>query len=272
MTAAGVSEMHRLGHAARRRTAVVLGTNETASAVAVFLHRAGYSVILSQDDDHPVLRRKMSFYDGLFGETVKLEQIQAERADNGVQLANALRHSGLVQVTWLGLPDLMPIGPLDLLVYARLQPWRLRPDLRRLARFSIGLGAGFVAGANCDAAIDAPDFSALDACCCALAPRAGRWRGSLEIGTPVRSGMVVGTLDNEPQRAACAGVLRGVVRDGQAVTTGTTLLEIDPRGRHAQWSGIDDGNRAAARALMRALETPQRPCHDFSAAVVPFPA
>lgn len=248
--------MQRSDHAARRRTAVILGTNETASAIAVVLHRAAYNVVMSQDDDYPVLRRKMSFYDALFNESAKLEQIRAERADNGVQIANALRHSDLVQVTWLGLPDLMPAGPIDLLIDARLQPWRVRPDLRRLARFSVGLGAGFVAAANCDAAVEVPDLGMLDAHCCTAAARGGRWHCALQIGEPIRCGMVVGHLDDNALRAPCAGVLRGVVRDGQAVAAGTTLLEIDPRGRHAQWSGIDDGNRAVARALMRTLETP----------------
>ena len=81
--------------------------------------------------------------------------------------------------------------------------------------------------------------------------------------------MVVGYLDDNALRAPCAGVLRGVVRDGQAVAAGTTLLEIDPRGRHAQWSGIDDGNRAVARALMRTLETPL--IHDAAAPVQAVP-
>lgn len=266
--------MQRPGHAARRRTAVILGTNETASAVAVFLHRASYHVVLSQDDDLPVLRRQMSFYDALFNDPAKLEQIGAQRADNGVQVANALRHSGLVQVTWLGLPDLMPVGTIDLLIDARLQPWRVRPDLRRLARFSVGLGAGFVASVNCDAAIEVPEQSAFDAHCCAAAPRGGRWHCALPIGTPVCGGMTIGLLDNAVIRAPCAGVLRGVVRDGLAVAAGTTLLEIDPRGRHAQWSGIDDGNRAVARALMQTLEAPSREVTATERAepVVRFPA
>lgn len=262
--------MQRQGNAGMARTAVVLGTNETASAVTVFLHRAACQVVLSQDDDHPVLRRKMSFYDALFGEPAQLEQVRAERADNGVQIANALRHSGLVQVTWLGLPDLMPVGPIDLLIDARLQPWRVRPDLRRLARFTIGMGSGFVAGVNCDAAMGAEQLGTLDKRWCTVAPCAGRWRCTLEIGTPVASGMVVGMLEGEPQRAPCAGVLRGVVRDGQSVAAGTALLEVDPRGRHAQWSGIDDANRAAARALMRCLEAPAQASGRLM--VVPFPA
>jgi hypothetical protein len=33
-------------------------------------------------------------------------------------------------------------------------------------------------------------------------------------------------------------------------------MEIDRRGRHAQWTGIDDHSRAVAKAVLRALKLP----------------
>jgi hypothetical protein len=50
--------------------------------------------------------------------------------------------------------------------------------------------------------------------------------------------------------------LRGIVRDGSEVPAGVKLLEIDPRGRHAQWTGIDDRGRTIAKAVMTAIGTP----------------
>jgi len=41
--------------------AVILGTDEIASAVAVNLYRSGYCVVLSHDPLPPVIRRKMAF-------------------------------------------------------------------------------------------------------------------------------------------------------------------------------------------------------------------
>jgi hypothetical protein len=249
--------MPRSADAGKGLTAIVLGTNEIASAVGVFLHRVGYGVVLSQDDDHPVLRRKMAFHDALFGDTVKLDEVRAERADNGMQIFNALRHFRLVQVTWLGLPDLLPVGSIDVLIDARLQAQYRRPDLRGLARFSIGLGPGFVAGGNCDAAVVVPAaICAIDPASIVSALHAGRWHGHREIGAPVYRGEVIGDLSGDPQRASCDGVLRGLVRDGREVAAGITLLEIDRRGRHAQWTGIDDHSRAVAKAVLRSLKLP----------------
>jgi hypothetical protein len=249
--------MPRSADPGKGRTAIVLGTNEIASAVAVFLHRAGYCVVLSQDDDQPVLRRKMAFHDALFGDTVKLDEVYAERADNGMQIFNALRHFRLVQVTWLGLPDLLPVGIIDVLIDARLQAQFRRPDLRRLARTSIGLGPGFVAGRNCDTAIEvAAATCAIDPASIVSALHAGRWHGHRDIGAPVRRGEVIGDLSGDPQRARCDGMLRGLVRDGRDVAAGTTLIDIDPRGRHAQWTGIDNHGRAVAKAVLQALKAP----------------
>ena len=50
--------------------AVILGTNEIASAVAVNLYRGGSSVVLSHDPLPPVIRRKMAFHDALFDDPV----------------------------------------------------------------------------------------------------------------------------------------------------------------------------------------------------------
>ncbi|OYX84800.1 MAG: hypothetical protein B7Y75_04260, partial [Azorhizobium sp. 35-67-5] len=49
----------------RAPVAVVLGTNDVASAVAHRLFNAGYGVVLSRDPGQPVLRRSMAFDDAL---------------------------------------------------------------------------------------------------------------------------------------------------------------------------------------------------------------
>ena len=65
--------------------AVILGTNEIASAVAVRLHRAGFRMVLSHDPLPPVIRRKMAFHDALFDDAVAVEGIAARRADTGAR-------------------------------------------------------------------------------------------------------------------------------------------------------------------------------------------
>ncbi|MFX9246830.1 hypothetical protein ABTN73_20330, partial [Acinetobacter baumannii] len=55
-----------------------------------------------------------------------------------------------IAVTRLGVPELIVIGSIDALIDARMHKHALKPDLRNLARVTVGLGPGFTVGQNCD--------------------------------------------------------------------------------------------------------------------------
>ncbi|WP_454915270.1 xanthine dehydrogenase [Xanthobacter sediminis] len=269
--------MSETRHGDRRRTptfAVILGTNEIASAVAVHLHRSGYGVVLSHDPVPPVIRRKMAFHDALFDDQVEVDGVFATLVDSGMEIRGALNRRDGVMVTNLGLLDLIVIGAIDLLVDARMNKYQVTPDLRRLAALTIGLGPGFSGGANCDVAIetrpgkegriiqygptDAPDGvaqplgnSRSERFVHTEVP--GRWHTAIEIGTRVYKDFLIGHLGNVPVRAPFDGVVRGVVRDGTEVPAGVKLLELDPRGRNADWTGLDARALIIAKAVTRAL-------------------
>ncbi|MDU3046924.1 MAG: xanthine dehydrogenase, partial [Bradyrhizobium sp.] len=84
-------------------------------------------------------------------------------------------------------------------------------------------------------------------------PHDGRWHTPVEIGTRIYKGFVVGHLSGVPVTAPYDGILRGIVRDGCDVAAGVALAEIDPRGRHAQWTGIDAQGQALAQATLAAI-------------------
>ncbi|ALK09142.1 xanthine dehydrogenase [Blastochloris viridis] len=258
----------------RRPLAVILGTNEIASAVAVFLHRQHYSVVLSYDPNPPVIRRGMAFHDVLYDDPCQLEGVVGQRAETWPELVYALSAPDAVAVTRLGLTDLIVHGQIAVLVDARMQKYAVTPDLRHLAGVTVGLGPGFRVGFNCDVAVetrpanngkvvDAGTTDAADGIPSLLgefgrerlvySDRAGRWRTAIEIGTRVFRGFTVGHLDGLPVAAPLDGMLRGVVRDGLLVPARTKLLEVDPRGRKARWTGIDERPRAIAFATLQAV-------------------
>ena len=90
----------------------------------------------------------------------------------------------------------------------------------------------------------------------------GRWNTAIEIGTRVFRNFVVGHLGHQAVRAPFDGVLRGIVRDGTEVPEGAKLLEIDSRGRHANWTGIDARGRSIADAVTQAVRLQTPPVHD----------
>lgn len=83
---------------------------------------------------------------------------------------------------------------------------------------------------------------------------AGRWHTALEVGTRVYKGLPLGQVDRQLVTAPMDGVLRGIARDDVLVPEGVKLIEIDPRGRDASWTGIDDRGAAIAEATLRAVQ------------------
>ena len=69
--------------------AIILGTNEIASAVAVKLRKAHFNVILSHDPYPPVIRRGMAFYDALFDDCAVIDGIEGQRAEKRRPLSRA---------------------------------------------------------------------------------------------------------------------------------------------------------------------------------------
>jgi hypothetical protein len=257
-----------------RPLAIILGTNEIASATAVRLAWERYLVILSHDPFPPVIRRGMAFYDALFGDRACVDGIAGERAETIVEIADAIGKPGCVAVTPLQLTDILPLRAPDVLIDARMQKHRVTPDLRGLSRLTIGYGPRFEVGRNCDIAVEThPKMTGRlieDGCSEPAdgAPRQlgragkerfvysdcrGSWRTPVDVGMQVFKGFEIGRLAGEIVQAPIDGFLRGIVRDGCLVPEGVKLLEIDPRGREAAWTGTDERGRAIAEAAMKAI-------------------
>jgi hypothetical protein len=270
--------------------AVVLGTNEIASAVAVALRRARYSVVLSHSPFPPVIRRGMAFHDALFGDPATVEEIEGVLAENAWSIAAAVARPRSVAVTPMPLNDLIGIRSPEIIVDARMQKHSITPDYRGLAKLTIGLGPNFMVGENCDFAVEthpAKTGSLLDEGATAIADGQARslggvgrerfvysgpgglWHTPLEIGMRVFSRYVLGYLDGQPILTPIDGILRGVARDGVRAPANVKLIEIDPRGRFASWTGIDARGRAIAEATLQAATrvVPSQPA-DFQ----PVPA
>ena len=254
--------------------ALVLGTNEIASAVAVHLKAAGHRVVLSHDPYPPVIRRGMAFHDALFGDKAIVEMIEGERAETATEIAKVLSKPRRVAVTPLHLTDLIASFSPRMLIDARMQKHRVTPDCRGIVQLTIGLGPNFEVGVNCDIAVETrPAKNGTVVSCGRTDPadgmarslggvgaerfvysdRTGRWHTPIEIGMRIFRGFVLGHLDGVPVHAPMDGIVRGIVRDSTSVPAGVKLLEIDARGRNASWTGTDERGRAIAEATMKAI-------------------
>jgi len=216
----------------------------------------------------------------LFDDRAEVDGIFGQRADNTLEIVEALAQPGRVAVTALPLTDLITLRRPHLVVDARMQKQQVTPDLRGIARLAIGLGPNFAVGANCDVAIEThPDraggilFKGKTRSDDGVAPllggagkdrfaysmHQGVWRTPLDIGTRVFKDFIIGHLDRMPIKAPRDGFLRGIARDGISVPAGVKIAEIDPRGRAASWTGTDERGRAVAAAVVAAaIKEPRR--------------
>ena len=62
------------------------------------------------------------------------------------------------------------------------------------------------------------------------APVSGLFTTTRALGSLVCAGEIVTRIEEEPLTAPLSGLLRGLTHDRVSVTTGTKVIEIDPRG------------------------------------------
>lgn len=254
--------------------AIILGLNEIASAVGVDMHGLGFAVVMSHDPDPPVIRRGMAFFDALYNDPVAIGGISAVCVENTIAARARIADRQRVIVTRLYPNELLTLGPIAVLIDARMQKRSVTPDLRNLAAVTVGLGPGFTVGQNCDLAIETKpgqegralrygETLAADGISRRLggignerfvySPTAGRWITALDVGTRIYRDFPLGILGQQAIVAPFDGIVRGIARDGIEVRAGVKLIEIDPRGRGAQWTGIDDRSKAIATATCTAI-------------------
>jgi hypothetical protein len=259
--------------------AVVLGTNEIASAVAVKLRKAQYSVILSHDPYPPVIRRGMAFYDALFDDRAVIDGILGLRAESALEITEIVGEDNCVAVTPMQLSDLLALRRIPVLIDARMQKRRVTPDFRYFVGLAVGLGPNFIVGENCDIAVETRPLKSgaiveagstdnFDGVPSPLggvgkerfvyAPTDGIWHTPVDIGTRVFRGLTIGNFNGQSIVAPIDGILRGLARDGVSVPAGVKLLEVDPRGRRARWTGVDMRSRSIAEATFQAIKQAQK--------------
>ncbi len=259
---------------------LVLGVNDVASAVAWYLWREGYQVIVVSDPMPTVTRRGMAFADAVFDGTVVLEGVVAQRAETVEAVERLLEaRTAVPLVIEDDLVELVARYRPDVVIDARMRKRAQPTPLRGLAQLTIGLGPGFVAGALVDVAIETSweelgavrweganlplageprEIAGHSRDRYVYAPCAGVWRTERRIGEVVAAGDLVAVLcceggERYEIRAPISGAIRGLTRDGVPVAVGTKVLEIDPRGPAGQWQGLGERPRRVAEGVLAAI-------------------
>lgn len=251
--------------------AVIRGTNDVASAVALRLFQAGWAVLLLEVSAAPVSRRGQSFADALFDGVATLEGVAAHLVADPVQW----RAAGIPEIALTVAPfsDCLAALSPEVLVDARMRKRAVPRNQRGLAPLVLGLGPNFVAGGNVDLAVETAWGDDLGRVIESGSTRdlagepkpiggygreryiyalsGGRFHTVHAIGDVVTEGETVASIGDLPVSAPKSGILRGLVRDGLEVVPGIKVVEVVPHG--ARVFGLSERPARIAAGVVEAV-------------------
>lgn len=252
---------------------LIRGAGDIASGIALRLHRAGFSVAMT-DIAHPTtIRRTVAFSDAVINGTQMVEGVTARCAEDADAVHAALA-AGEIPV--LVDPDCACCAFLkpDALVDAILAKRNLGTTISD-APIVVGVGPGFTAGTDCHAVVETMRGHTLGRVYYSgtalpntnipgliggfagervlRAPADGVFQGRHSIGDLVESGEVVGTVAGKAMTATISGVLRGLLADGVTVTAGMKAGDVDPRGEQTYCAQVSDKALAVAGGVLEAI-------------------
>ncbi len=252
---------------------LIKGAGDLASGVAVRLHRAGLRVVMTDLPRPTAIRRAVSFCRVISDGEAVVEDVRARFAPDAKQ---AMKIAADGQIAVLADPEagcLAALRPAVLVdaILAKRNTGTAITD----APAVVALGPGFTAGLDCHAVVETMrghdlgrvyyrgraaentgvpgDIGGYTSQRILRAPCGGVFQTVVEIGTVVRAGEVVATVNGEPVAAAIGGVVRGILPDGTPVAAGMKSGDVDPRGVVESCYTVSDKARAIGGGVLEAV-------------------
>lgn len=249
------------------------GGGDLATGVAARLWRSGFWVVVTEIEQPLAVRRLVSVAEAVYAGAAQVEELRAQRAADVAQ-ARQLLAAGVIPVLVdpeaQSRTDLSPAALVD----GRMR--KRAPEIgMQAAPLVIGLGPGFTAGENCHAVVETnrghrmgrvfweggaeadtgvPDpVSGQSVDRVLRAPADGVFQPQVEIGSRVRRGDRLATVNGTELSAPFDGALRGLLHGGIAVQAGLKVGDLDPRNDPALARLISDKSLAVGGGVLEAL-------------------
>jgi len=231
-----------------RPVAVVIGSGEVGSAIAVVLHRAGFAAVVCDEVDPAWPRRGMAS---------ELDREAAVFCASLKSIPAVLDRRRLIAATtwsWRGVASAVDaVAIVDATLDLERAPLATRgPEHDEPIKVLVGPPA--CASAAVDATVHvnlAPSDD--ERLVVVRAQRSGRFATARRIGDRVFKGDVVGAIGTLAVAAPRDGALRGLTARGARVREGQEVVEVDPRGDPVRCYGLSEAAVAAGREVLGAL-------------------
>ncbi len=252
---------------------LIRGGGDLGSGVAIRLKRAGFRVLITELAQPLSVRRLVCFSEAIFTGTFMVEGISAKYCRKISDLDTIFSNGDIAVMVD---PDAQLVAEAQPMVWVDARMIKRIPDTTMpVAPLVLGLGPGFEAGVHCHAVIETN-----------RGHRMGRvfWEGSTEPNTgmpefvrefgvervlrspadgtlhlnrhicdSVQKGDFLCEVAGHPIVAPFDGVLRGILHNGQTVTTGLKIGDLDPRNDPALCSLVSDKALAVGGGVLEAI-------------------
>lgn len=228
---------------------VIRGAGDIASGIALRLHRAGMRIVMCDLPVPTSIRRTVCFSEAIrLGETT-VEGVRGVLCDDAAGARTVADAGDIAVLADSEAACVAELAP-DALVDAILAKRNLG-TARGMAPVVIGVGPGFTAPVDVDAAVETMrghylgrvyyEGSALPNTAVPgliggfagervlRAPADGVFDPLVQIGDFVTAGTACATVAGEPMRATIDGVVRGLLQEGAQVRAGMKAGDVDPR-------------------------------------------
>jgi xanthine dehydrogenase accessory factor len=252
---------------------LIRGGGDLATGVAARLHRIGFHLILTEISQPRAVRRLVALAEAIYTGEVQVEDLRCRLVHDSEGVVEGLQ-SGIIPI--LVDPDAIIRKDFNLvaLIDARM---RKRPPESGMgmAPMVVGLGPGFTAGVDCHAVVETnrghhmgrviwegsaePDtgipeaISGHDVDRVLRSPADGKLENGLPLGSIIKAGDVIATVDSHQLLAPFDGALRGLMHDSLFVKVGEKVGDLDPRGDPSYCYQISDKSLAIGGGVLEAL-------------------
>lgn len=225
---------------------LIRGGGDLATGVAIRLIRSGLRVVITELPQPLAVRRTVSFAEAVYAGEVTVEGIHAQCVTDPTDSLRILAIFGKQKVPVLVDPDCITAKALHPAVIVDGRMTKRPPEpIGYIPGLYIGLGPGFIAGKNCQAAIETrrgptlgrvfwsggpdPDTGQPEGIQARVlrSPAGGEFNARTSICEHIEQGQVVAEIGGQTIIAPFAGILRGLIHPGLAVTQGMKIGDID---------------------------------------------
>ena len=269
---------------------VVRGAGDLATGTIHRLKKAGFRLLVLEAEHPAAIRRQVALSEAVYAGSARVEDVEAVRMD--VDLAEKKNRKELLEQEmeriWKkdGVPVLVDPAGLSI---AALRPAVVVDAIlakknlgttKEMAPLVIALGPGFTAGEDVDVVIETKRGHNLGRVIRSgsavpntgipgiiggygkervmHAQAEGILRNVASIGDIVEARAVIAEIETEngtvPVEASLSGLLRGLIRDGNPVTKGFKIADIDPRKEELQnCFTISDKARCIAGSVLEVI-------------------